>query len=473
MSTALWTAKEAALATNGKVGGDWIANGVSIDTRTLQPGDLFVALKGDHSDGHAHVEAALAKGAVAALVSQEVAGVAGEKLLHVDDTLAGLVALGRAARARTQAKVMAVTGSVGKTSTKEALLDIFKMQGRTHASVASYNNHWGVPLTLARMPADTEWAIYEIGMNHPGEILPLVKMVEPHAVMITNVEPVHLAQFDSVEQIADAKAEIFDGLLPGGAAVLNFDNPHFARLKARAVAAGVQRIVSFGVSDGADVHLARSALHPTCSCISAEICGQGMTYKLATPGQHVVMNSLGILGLVQAVGGDLAMAGMALASIQAPKGRGARHVVRAGDRQFLVIDESYNANPASVKAAFATLAQAHVEKGAHRIAVLGDMLELGADEIQMHRDLAGAIEAAEIDRVYACGPLMRALYEVLPANHQGGYAENSEMLLPLLARKLGQGDAVMIKGSFGSRMGLVVEGLLALSKVRSIESKGK
>ncbi|MEQ9519622.1 MAG: UDP-N-acetylmuramoylalanyl-D-glutamyl-2,6-diaminopimelate--D-alanyl-D-alanine ligase [Parvibaculum sp.] len=472
MSTALWTAREAVLATKGRCEGTWVATGVSIDTRTLLPGDLFVALKGDNSDGHAHVESALAKGAAAALVSHVIDGVAPERLLLVDDTLDGLVALGLAARARTNAKVMAVTGSVGKTSTKEALREIFEMQGRTHASAASYNNHWGVPLTLARMPADTQWAIYEIGMNHPGEISPLVKMVAPHAVMITTVEAVHLAQFESVEQIADAKAEIFDGLLPGGVAVLNFDNPHFARLKARADALGVKKVVSFGAS-AADVHLTQSALHATCSCISADVCGQGMTYKLGTPGQHLMMNSLGIIALVQAVGGDLAMAGMALAKIQAPKGRGARHVVRAGERQFLVIDESYNANPASMKAAFATLSHAQVETGAHRIAVLGDMLELGHDEVKMHRDLSEAVLQAGIDRVYACGPLMRALYDALPVDCQGGYAENSEALLSLLARKVGQGDAVMIKGSFGSRMGLVVEGLLALSKVRSLEGRGK
>ncbi len=464
MSNALWTAEEAAVATGGATNGDWVATGVSIDTRTLEIGDLFVALKGDNSDGHAHVIDAIAKGACAALVSGPCPGVAGDALLVVDDTLEALNALGRAARARTSAKVAAITGSVGKTSTKEALRVIFEDQGRTHASVASYNNHWGVPLTLARMPADTQWAVFEIGMNHPGEITPLTRLVQPDVAMVTRVDPVHMVHFESVEQIADAKGEIFEGVKADGAAVINFDNPHYERLRSRAQACGVKQIISFGESTGADVRLEKLALHATCSCISASVCNEKMTYKVGAPGRHLVMNSLGLLGVVLAMGGDLARAGMTLASLVAPKGRGARHIVRAKDRQFLVIDESYNANPASMKAAFATLAGSDVAGGARRIAVLGDMLELGVEEQAIHRDLAAVLQDEKIDRVYACGPFMRSFYDALPGAFRGGYAKTSDALLDMLLSQVREGDAVMVKGSLGSRMGLVVEGLLALEE---------
>jgi UDP-N-acetylmuramoyl-tripeptide--D-alanyl-D-alanine ligase len=464
MSEALWTAGEAAAATGGVAAGDWAATGVSIDTRTLELGELFVALTGDNSNGHAHVVDAIANGACAAVVSEPVEGVADDALLIVEDTLDALNALGRAARARTSAKVAAITGSVGKTSTKDALRTIFEAQGRTHASVASYNNHWGVPLTLARMPADTEWAIFEIGMNHPGEIVPLVKAVQPDVALVTTVESAHMAHFKSVEEIADAKGEIFQGLKRGGTAIVNFDNPHYARLKRLAEECGVERIVGFGEREGADIHLEKVALHGACSCVSATIDGQPMTYKLGVPGMHVVSNSLGILGVVAALGGDLALAGMSLASLSAPKGRGARHVVRAEDRQFLLVDESYNANPASMKAALATLASCDVASPARRVAVVGDMLELGADEEAAHRDLVTAIEASHVDSVFACGPLMASLYDALPAERRGGYALQSRDLLPMLTSKIRSGDVVMVKGSLGSRMGLVVDGLLALEK---------
>lgn len=462
MSDALWTSSDAAHATHGVVKSDWSAVGVSIDTRTLDLGDLFVALIGDNSDGHAHVKDALANGAAAAMVSQPCGGVSDEGLLSVSDTLEGLQALGRAARARTDAKIVAVTGSVGKTSTKDALRSILEAQGHTHGSVASYNNHWGVPLTLARMPADTEWGVFEIGMNHSGEITPLSKMVQPDVAIVTTVEPVHLAHFDSVEAIADAKAEIFDGLKPGGTAILNADNTHFDRLRSRAMAGGAGRVIAFGRSEKADARLEKVALHPTCSCVSASICGQAITYKLGAPGEHHVMNSLAILSAVYALGADLALAGLALASLSAPKGRGERHLVQAENRRFLVVDESYNANPASMRAAVATLGAAEVQGSGRRIAVVGDMLELGSDEISLHRGLAEPLAEAKIDTVYACGPLMQSLYSDLPDAVRGGYAEGSPTLLEQLTSEVRDGDVVMIKGSLGSRMGLIVEGLLAL-----------
>jgi len=462
MSNALWTSRDAAQATQGVVKSDWSAVGVSIDTRTLDLGDLFVALVGDHSDGHAHVKDALANGAAAAMVSQACEGVSDEGLLCVGDTLEGLQALGRAARARTDAKIVAVTGSVGKTSTKDALRTILEAQGRAHGSVASYNNHWGVPLTLARMPADTDWGIFEIGMNHSGEITPLSKMVQPDVAIVTTVEPVHLAHFASVEAIADAKAEIFDGLKPGGTAILNADNPHFDRLQSRAMAGGAGRVIAFGKSEKADARLEKIALHPNCSCVSASICGEAITYKLGVPGEHHVMNSLAILSAVYALGADLALAGLALASLSAPKGRGERHLVQAEDRQFLVVDESYNANPASMRAAIATLGAAEVQRSGRRIAVLGDMLELGADEVSLHRGLSGPLRDAKIDSVYACGPLTQSLYDDLPVEARAGYTVDSQALLDQLALEVRDGDVVMIKGSLGSRMGLIVEGLLAL-----------
>lgn len=462
MSTALWTSADAALATDGEVKSEWSAVGVSIDTRTLDLGDLFVALVGDNSDGHAHVKEALAKGAAAAMASVPCEGVSDEGLLIVENTLSGLQALGRAARARTNAKIVAVTGSVGKTSTKDALRSILEAQGRTHGSVASYNNHWGVPLTLARMPADTEWGIFEIGMNHAHEIAPLSQMVQPDVAIVTTVEPVHLANFDSVEGIADAKAEIFDGLKPGGTAVLNADNPHYDRLKSRALAAGAGKVIAFGKSDTSDARLEKVALHASCSCVSASICGEAITYKLGIPGEHHVMNSLAILAAIHALGADLALAAMTLATLGAPKGRGERQIVHATDRQFVVVDESYNANPASMRAAIATLGAAEVKGSGRRIAVLGDMLELGEDEVSMHRGLAGPLANAGIDQVYACGPLMKNLYEDLPAECRAGYADGSEALFDQVASQLGDGDVVMIKGSLGSRMGLIVDGLLAL-----------
>lgn len=464
MSAVLWTCEDVVAATGGEAqGAQWTASGVSIDSRTIEAGDLFVAIIGENSDGHAHVEGALKKGAAAALVSEASDAMrhAGS-LVVVPDTLDALNALGRAARARTNAKIVAVTGSVGKTGTKDALRFILAEQGATHASAASYNNLWGVPLSLARMPADTRFGILEVGMNHPGEITPLAKLVEPFAALITTVEAVHMAFFNSVEEIADAKGEIFDGLQKGGVAILNRDNPHFERLRARAEASGAGRIISFGEHEAADAHLEKLALKENCSCVSATICGQAVTYKLAVPGRHIVMNSLAMLAVVHALGADLALAALAMANLKAPKGRGERHRVSAPLGDFIVIDESYNANPASMRAAIDALGQAKPEGRGRRIAVIGDMLEIGATSIEMHRGLAASIKAAGIDLVFACGPHMRELFKALPATAQGIYAENSTELEPALREAVRPGDIVMVKGSLGSRMGPVVEMLKGL-----------
>tara|TARA_R110002110_G_scaffold28353_12_gene101957 strand:+ start:523 stop:1959 length:1437 start_codon:yes stop_codon:yes gene_type:complete len=460
----LWTRADVVAATSGVAeGSDWIANGVSIDSRTLQKEDLFVAIKGENSDGHDYVAKAFERGASAAVVSDVTQAMrdAGP-LVIVPDALEALNQLGRAARRRTGAKIVAVTGSVGKTGTKEALRMLLSEQGATHASALSYNNLWGVPLSLARMPAATAYGILEIGMNHAGEITPLSKLVEPFVTLITTVEAVHMAHFNSIEEIADAKAEIFDGLQAGGIAILNRDNPHYARLAARAKAAGAGRIISFGEHAEADAHLEKVALKDTCSCVSASICGTPVTYKLGIPGRHIVMNSLAMLACIKALDADLAQAAMALAHLEAPTGRGERHQVAATGRPFTLIDESYNANPASMRVSIETLGRVEPGPRGRRIAVLGDMLELGNSSVELHRELAVPLARADIDLVYACGPDMRALWQALPDDRRGVYAASSDELILPLSEAVQNGDVVMVKGSNGSRMKPVVEALIAL-----------
>ncbi len=466
MTQPLWTSEDVLAATGGTAhGAGWNATGVSIDSRTLEAGDLFVAIVGENSDGHAYVANALEKGAAAAVVSRvDDDMMSAGSLVQVSDTLEALNELGRAARARTDAKIIAVTGSVGKTGTKEGLRMIFGAQGPTHASAASYNNLWGVPLSLARMPKETEFGVFEIGMNHPGEITPLSKMVEPLVGIVTTVEAVHIEYFDSLEQIADAKGELFDGLQPGGIAILNRDNPHFERLRARAEASGAGRVIGFGEHEEAEARLDKVALRDDGSSVAATICGQKVTYKVGVPGRHIVMNSLAMLAAVQAVGADLALAAMALGRLQAPKGRGERHFVTAGGRSFTVIDESYNANPASMRASIEALGQAKPQGRGRRIAVLGDMLELGEDADGMHRDLAPVLRHSHIDLLFACGPHMRELFSAVPAAHQGRYTPSADALVDLLVEEIRNGDVLMVKGSFGSKMGPVVEALVALGE---------
>lgn len=462
----LWTKADVVAATHGEAtGADWIANGVSIDSRTLQKDDLFVAIKGENTDGHAYVATAFERGAAAAVVSDVTDAMrAAGPLVIVPDALEALNALGRAARRRTGAKIVAVTGSVGKTGTKEALRVILSEQGATHASALSYNNLWGVPLSLARMPAATQYGILEIGMNHAGEITPLSKLVEPFVTLITTVEAVHMAHFNSIEEIADAKAEIFDGMQAGGIAILNRDNPHYERLAKRAKIAGAGRIISFGEHPDADAHLEKVALKDTCSCVSASICGTPVTYKLGVPGRHIVMNSLAMLACIHALDADLTQAALALAHLEAPTGRGERHRIEAMGRPFTLIDESYNANPASMRVSIETLGRVEPGPKGRRIAVLGDMLELGATSVALHRELAVPLMRADIDLVYACGPDMRALFEALPADQQGLYAATSDGLITPLSEAIQNGDVVMVKGSNGSRMKPIVEALKALGE---------
>jgi UDP-N-acetylmuramoyl-tripeptide--D-alanyl-D-alanine ligase len=407
------------------------------------------------------VPAALQAGAGLAVVSRERLAEMpqGAPLIVVDDVLDGLRDLARAARARTQAKIVAVTGSVGKTGTKDALRLVLAQQGDTHASVASYNNHWGVPLSLARCPQDANYAVFELGMNHAGEIAPLSQLVRPDVAIITTVEPVHLEFFPSVAAIADAKAEIFSGVVPGGAAVVNRDNPHFARLLEAAQIAGVARIVSFGEHAKADARLLKLALQPDSSAVSARILGTEVTYKLGAPGRHIVLNSLAVLATVALLGADLALAALALADLRPPSGRGARQQLRLPGGTALLIDESYNANPASMRAALALLGQVPMGPRGRRIAVLGDMLELGPQGRELHRALIEPVLAHAIDLVFCSGPLMRALWEALPPERRGGYAETAAELESAVIGAIHAGDAVMIKGSLGSKMGPIVKAL--------------
>lgn len=463
MSLPLWTLEEFAAAVSGAVVGTpaEAITGVSIDSRTLEPGEAFIAIAGDRFDGHDFVEAALKAGASLALVARDrLASLPADgRYVVVDDVLEGLRCLGRAARARVSARIVAVTGSVGKTGTKEALRLALSRCGKTHASVASFNNHWGVPLTLARMPRDVDFGVFEIGMNHAGEITPLVQMVRPHVAIITTVQPVHLEFFDSVESIAKAKAEIFSGLEPGGVAILNRDNDQFDLLTFLAKTGGVTTIRTFGEGAGSDGKLLKHLSQGGTSVVQARILGEEITYKIGAPGRHFVMNSLAVLLAIVEMGADLALAGLALAELSAPKGRGAQTRLSLPGGPAILIDESYNANPASMRAALSLLADVKPEAGGRRIAVLGDMLELGETSRALHAELAAPIASAAVNVVYCCGPMMHALWENLPAAQRGLYAEASSGLADRLREDLRAGDVIMIKGSLGSRMGPLVEAL--------------
>ncbi len=461
--SALWSVEAMAQAMQAEPVGPLPAAiaGISIDSRSIAPGEAFFAIAGDNRDGHAFAAAALAAGAGLAVVAadQRAAIPAAAPALVVPDVLAALYDLARAARARSPARILGVTGSVGKTSTKEALRLALAADGETHASVASYNNHWGVPLSLARCPQTARYAVLEIGMNHAGEIAALTRLARPHVAIITAVEPVHLEFFGSLAAIADAKAEIFLGLEPGGAAVINRDNPQFTRLRRHARAAGVARIVAFGEHPKADARLIKASLRPDCSTVQARILGADVTYKLGAPGRHMVHNSLAVLAAAVLAGADLALAALALAQLQPATGRGSRVTLDTRDGTALLIDESYNANPASMRAALALLGQAEIGAQGRRIAVLGDMLELGPQGADLHRQMLEPVLAHGVDLVFCCGPLTHALWEALPSGRRAGYAETSALLEPQVLAAIRSGDAVMVKGSLGSRMGPIVKAL--------------
>ena len=459
---ALWTPEEVQAAT----GGDFArppampATGASIDSRSLEPGDIFFAIAGPSRDGHDFVPLALERGAAFAVVARQAAARLGDgAFLLVDDPLAALAALGRAGRRRSAAKIVAVTGSVGKTTTKEALRIALSASGPTHASVASYNNHWGVPLTLARMPRQTAYGVFEIGMNHRGEITPLTALVRPHVAIVTAIAESHLGHFDGLAGIADAKAEIFGGIEPGGAALINGETPFHERLEQAARDRRIGRIYRFGAAADADIRLVEGAFAAEHSDLIVSVFGERLALRVGAPGRHMALNALAVLGAVKLCGADLAAAAVALSDFAPGKGRGMRLRFPLGAGAVTLIDESYNANPASMRAALALLARAEIGPGGRRIAVLGDMLELGNSSNALHRALAKDMDAAGVDSLYACGSGMSELVPALADRIMVLHRAQSAELVEPLAKALRAGDVVMIKGSLGSRMGVVVEAL--------------
>ena len=461
--TVLWTGEEARAATGGTLTASWTATGISLDSRSAARGDLFVAVRGPHFDGHDYVGQAFANGAAAAMVARVPRNVTMESpLLVVDDTPAGLYALAAAARARVrkEARVIAVTGSAGKTGTKDALARMLAETGRTHASASSHNNHWGVPLSLARMPADVVYGVFEVGMSGAGEIGPLSELLRPHVAIVTTVEAAHLGNFASMADVARAKAEVLRGLEPDGVAVLNHDNVHFDRLSAAALRHGA-RVASFGEHSASLARLQRLETLETCSTASAQVFGQAVTFKVGAPGRHLVQNALAALAAVHVVGGDLGRAALVLARLASGPGRGRRVSVEGADGSFEVIDDSYNANPASVRAALAVLNGTRPRGRGRRIAVLGDMRELGAESRRLH--VALVPDLARVDLVYTVGSEAQALSTALPSSRRGGHALHASEAAEQVVRAVRSGDTVLVKGSNSVGMGVVVDALAALS----------
>lgn len=478
---ALWTSDELARATGGRTTRDFAATGISIDTRSLEPGDLFVALK-DVRDGHDFVAQALARGAAGALVSRIPEGCSEtDPLLVVADVLPALESLGRAGRARTRARVIAVTGSVGKTSTKEMLRAILAGQGTVHAAEASYNNHWGVPLTLARMPADCDFAVVEIGMNHPGEIAPLARMARPQVAMITTIAPAHMMAFDGIEGIAIEKAAIFDGLEPGGVAVVPTGLDVSSILEA-AAAARAGRVLRFGTGSSDDFALSEARMAGNTTVVQASRHGAPLLFKIRSAGRHFAMNALGVLAVAEAVGADPAIAANDLGQWQPVAGRGLRETIRLDtldDHMSIeLIDDAYNANPTSLDAALQVLAAADPRHGVgrlaagRRVAILGDMLELGADENALHAGFADHPALRDIHLVHCVGPLMRHLWQALPREKRGEWHESATDLAARARFLVDAGDVVLVKGSKGSRVSLVVDALRKLGQAGAPDIKG-
>lgn len=464
LNAVLWTAEDAAEASGGRlIGSDsWLATGISIDTRSLQPGDLFVALQ-DARDGHDFVADAFAAGAAAALVSRTL-DQPGGPLLLVGDTLEALRALARLARDRCGAGRVAITGSVGKTSTKEALAAALARVGPTHAAVKSFNNHLGVPLTLARMPPQSAFGVFEIGMNHRHEILPLARLVQPHVAIVTTVAGVHLEALGSLENIAREKGDIFGGLAAGGIALVPADAPHAALLLEAARDAG--RIIRFGRAEGADVRLLHFAMDAHGSTAEIDLFGKRLRCRIGAPGAPWAVNALPVIAAVEALAGSPDAALAALEALQPAPGRGAAESIAAPGGAFTLVDDAYNASPVSVAAAIETLAARHPGPGGRRIAALGDMLELGPQELALHAGLAGPIAAHGVDLVFCAGHRMQALWESLGPERRGGYAPDADSLIDLVLAAIRPGDVVLVKGSNGSRMGRVVEALRARARAR-------
>ncbi len=467
----LWSAAEAADATGGQIAGDWQADGVSIDTRSLLPGDLFVALAAER-DGHDFVAQALEGGAAAAMVSRIPEGVDAAQCLLVDDVLPALERLGIAARARTAAKVIAITGSVGKTTAKDMLRKALEGQGNIHAAVASYNNHWGVPLTLARMPEHTDFAVIEIGMSAPGEIAPLTRMARPHVALITTIAPAHLEAFGVIEGIAREKASIYEGLEPGGIAIVPVDVETAPILLAKAESCAAQWL-TFGEAETADLWLTDIRLSDEATIIRLSTPEGERLVKLSVSGRHYAGNAVCALGAAEAAGADPTRAAMALSHWQPVEGRGQRERIqlsRTDDIAIELIDDAFNANPTSLAAGLEVLAAITPPRGGRRIAVLGDMLELGPEAETMHAEVADLAAVEAIDVIHTSGPLMAHLHDALPGARRGLHRESVAELCRELPRTLRPGDVVLVKGSKGSKVSRVVDALRKLGQ--SVDGRG-
>jgi UDP-N-acetylmuramoyl-tripeptide--D-alanyl-D-alanine ligase len=462
----LWRAEDVLNAVRGRSLQEqsWSAQGIAIDSRAVQNGDLFIALQGPVNDGHDYVGKALAAGAIAAIVARHPSDAPADgSLIFVEDTFKALEALGNAGRQRAQGKIIAVTGSVGKTSTKEMLRLALSANGLTHASEGSFNNQWGVPLSLARMPQQAQFGVFELGMNHAGELSQLSPQVRPHIAMITNIEAVHLEFFNSLEAIADAKAEIFTGLEPGGSVILNRDNLFFSHLSSAARARGIKNILSFGHDSKADARLIEAAPDAMGSLLTVQLGDKRLRFKLGAPGEHLAMNAVGALLTASAAGADAEACAEALARYRQPAGRGVIDNLSSPNGHFTVIDESYNASPVSVGYAARVLGQMTPVAGGRRILVLGDMRELGESSATLHAALAAEIINAKIDLIYCCGALMKHLFDALPPAMRGGHAEDSDLLAPIVTADIRSGDIVTVKGSKSMAMMKVVAALRALA----------
>ncbi len=465
-NSACWSTGELADVLGCDAQGNWGANGVSIDTRTLQRDDLFVAIGGPNHDGHDYVNRALEMGAAAAVVSRVPNDCADtSRLLVVDDTFTALQKIGTASRDRMNGKVVAITGSVGKTSTKEMMRQAFDDQGLVSASPGNLNNHYGVPLSLARMQKETDFGLFEVGMNHAGEILLLVKMIRPHVSVITAIEAVHTEFFNSVDEIAKAKAEIFQGLEPGGVAIINRDSPYFGQMADAAKDAGAAKIIGFGEDAQSDAKLLSLTMSETSSNITALIEGDTIEYELSVPGSHHALNSLAVLAAVSVAGGCLEKAAKSLKNFRPLKGRGVRSIIRLPNGgEAVLIDESYNASPASMEATLKVVGLMTPAKNGRRIAVLGDMLELGTASPDMHRELCGPLTHNSFDLVFASGQHMLDLWNELPQSMRGGFSVSPEELSRVVTSELRDGDVVVVKGSLGSRVGFIVKSMLELGE---------
>ena len=460
-TTTQWTIKEIIAATNGLASGNWVATSVSIDTRTLQPGALFIALHGSQIDGHAHVADAIAKGAVGALVSKPVMGVDPAQLVMVADVEVALQQLGVAARERSKAKFIGVTGSVGKTGAKEMLAVALGSVGSVYATKGNLNNHLGVPFSLANLPLHVDYAVIEMGMNHEGEISPLSHMVKPHVSLITTVAAVHIEYFKNIEAIADEKAAIFNGMGRSGVAVINADNEHFARLRKHAEEKGLDRVLSFGTGKKALCRMVEYRIEETHSRIEAMIAGTSITYALGTIGKHWALASVAVLGVVDALGGDLAKAAAELAYFTEPKGRGRIQQLSMKGGNLRLVDDCYNASPVSMIGAIEKIAEMRdaSPEPTRTVVVLGDMLELGEHAMEMHVGLLPALVNNQMDIVFAAGKFMESLYDALPETMRGAYKPTSRELAPVVVNALRARDLVLVKGSRGSRMDVVVQAI--------------